>query len=77
MQNAQQVVNEEAARGSFAGQAVPEDLKPAFDRHRENLVRLAMSLETAGKDTPIIRSLVANLLKMYEDDLLALIEARL
>ena len=77
MQIAQQVVNEEVARGPFAGHAVPEDLKPAFDRHRENLVQLAMSLETAGKDTFTIRSLVAHLLKMYEDDLLALIEMRL
>lgn len=77
MQNAQQVVNEEVARRTFAGPAVPEDLRPAFDRHRTNLVQLAMSLETAGKDSHTIRNLVASLLKSYEDDLLALIEARL
>lgn len=76
MQIAQQVVFEEAARGPFAGLAVPEDLRPAFDRHRENLVHLAKSLETAGRDSHAIRSLVASLLKMYEEDLLALIEAR-
>ncbi|QDA36500.1 hypothetical protein E4191_20605 (plasmid) [Paracoccus liaowanqingii] len=77
MQNAQEVVDEEVARRTFAGHAVPEDLKPAFDRHRANLVQLAMSLETAGKDSNTIRNLVGDLMKTYEDDLLVLIEARL
>jgi hypothetical protein len=77
MQKAQQVVNEEVARGSLAGDAVPGDLKPAFERHQENLVQLVMSLEAAGKDRQTIRNLVATLLKAYEDDLLAIIEARL
>ena len=76
MRNALTVVGEEAAKGRLGGLTVPADLKPTCQRHHDNLVQPATSLETAGKVPHVIRSFIANLLDTYREDLLAIIEAR-
>lgn len=76
VQNALQMVNDEVAKGRLGCLTALADLKPAVDRHYSNFVQLAISLETAGKDSHGIRRLVANLLNTYGEDLLGLIEAR-
>jgi len=77
MPEARQIVDEEVARVSAATDIVPDGIQQVFERHRENLVQLAVSLQAAGNDTQTIRSLVATLIKTYEADLLKVIEARL
>ncbi|WP_128255810.1 hypothetical protein [Falsirhodobacter deserti] len=72
-----EVVEEEVARALSVADPLPNDLKAVFERHCDNLVKLARSLEAAGMDSETIRSAVATLLKTYESDLLKVIEARL
>lgn len=76
MPEARQIVEEEVMRLPSID-ILPDDLQPVFQRHRDSLVQLAVSLEAAGKDIKTIRSLVATLVKTYETDLLRVIEARL
>lgn len=69
-----QLVAEELRRGSLAGMKLSADLQQALDRHCGSLATLVESLRSSGRDREALRSLVAVLLRSYEDDLLQVLE---
>lgn len=71
-----QVVEEELARGLPLRDQLPEHLRPVLERHCANLVGLATSLQAAGSDGDTVREVVGKLVRSYEADLIAALEAR-
>ncbi len=72
----EQVVAEELDRGLPQWKSLPDDLRPALERHCENLTGLVASLSAAGRDQHDIRLLVGELLRGYGSDLVEVLEAR-
>lgn len=73
---ARRVVAEELDRGLPQWKDLPQNLRPALERHCENLIGLVGSLHAAGRDGDHIRVLVNGLLKSYGADLVVALEAR-
>jgi predicted component of type VI protein secretion system len=48
---------------------LPAGLRPALERHAQNLVALAQSLEAAGQSPDVIRGCLRDLLASYEAEL--------
>lgn len=69
-----QLVVEELRRGFLADMKLSAELQQALDRHCASLAALVESLQSSGRDQDDVRSLVAVLLRSYEDDLLQVLE---
>lgn len=69
------VVAEELDRGLPQWKTLPAELRPALERHCDNLAGLVASLRAAGRDHEDIRVLVSELLRSYGADLVAALEA--
>ncbi len=48
---------------------IPTELRPALERHAQNLAALAQSLEAAGRSPETIRACLRDLLMSYEAEL--------
>ncbi len=59
----------------FSDLFVPEPLQASLDRHRENLARLIMSLQSVGMTETQIETSVAVVVSSYKDELLRAIKA--
>lgn len=69
-----QLVAEELSRGSLADRKLSAHLQQALDRHCTSLASLVESLQSSGRDREAIRSLVAVMLRSYEEDLIQVLE---
>ena len=65
------VADEVQERLDAWGERVPAGLRPALERHAQNLVALAQSLEAAGRSPDVIRACLRDLLTAYEAELVA------
>ena len=65
------VADEVQERLGAWGAHVPAELRPALDRHAQNLVALTRSLEAAGRSPEVIRACLRDLLASYEAELMA------
>jgi hypothetical protein len=59
----------------FSDLFVPEPLQFSLNRHRENLARLVMSLQSVGMTEAQIETSVAVVVSSYKDELLRAIKA--
>lgn len=70
------MVQDEMQRTVSGLGTLPADLRVVVDRHFDNLMQLALSLQAAGQHRDTIRAMVTQLISSYERDLLAVIETR-
>lgn len=72
---ADKVIAEELARRLPDWEMLPESLYPVLEQHCDLLKGLVASLQVAGREPAMIRSLVSSLLESYGNDLIAALEA--
>ena len=59
----------------LTGIEIPAALLPSLNRHRENLARLVLSLQSLGLDEKQIESSVSVIIASYKDELISAIKA--
>jgi hypothetical protein len=63
-----------AASDPFAGLEIPEPLLGSMQRHRENLAKLVVNLQSVGLSEPQIEASVSVIVDSYKEELLRAIK---
>ena len=58
----------------FSGLEIPEPLQESMQRHRDNLARLVINLQSLGLSEPQIESSVSAVVDSYKEELLRAIK---